>query len=301
MPAATGATGAKESGTGWLAATEAARICNESQNRHEKGGRRTFTAGPPMRSDRNKDRNHNNWKESVISDVTGEGRGFTRPCGSGVTSQRLSFGFFWTSPTVLKRISRVKSVRSRSKIKAGYLQVLSYAPPFQLPSSGSFSSIIMKAKIAGRPAPSGDDFRTSKRDKRQIKRATLMSKIAKSSSKTPKRRRASKKLVANLESLADALPDAADDSHDAVSQVNIIKQNTLRHKPGAMKRREKLERVERDRFAKNMAQMSTLPTQSEPTAENTTADANPTASRWSALRNFISQTMEQQPVFKANQ
>ncbi|KAJ5749937.1 hypothetical protein N7533_006965 [Penicillium manginii] len=159
----------------------------------------------------------------------------------------------------------------------------------------------MKAKIAGRPAPSGDDFRTSKRDKRQIKRATLMSKIAKSSSKTPKRRRASKKLVANLESLADALPDAADDSHDAVSQVNIIKQNTLRHKPGAMKRREKLERVERDRFAKNMAQMSTLPTQSEPTAENTTADANPTASRWSALRNFISQTMEQQPVFKANQ
>jgi hypothetical protein len=68
-----------------------------------------------------------------------------------------------------------------------------------------------------------------------------------------------------------------------------------------MKRREKLERVERDRFAKNMAQMSTLPTQSEPTAENTTADANPTASRWSALRNFISQTMEQQPVFKANQ
>ena len=161
-----------------------------------------------------------------------------------------------------------------------------------------------KAKSAGRPAqsgPFGDDFRTSKRDKRQIRHATLMSKIAKNSSKTPKRRRASKKLVANLESLAAALPDAADDSHDAVSQVNVIKQNTLRHKPGALKRREKLEKVERDRFAKNMAQMSTLPSQTPPPAETTTTDANPTANRWSALRNFISQTMEQQPVFKENQ
>lgn len=160
----------------------------------------------------------------------------------------------------------------------------------------------MKAKSAGRPAPFGDDFRTSKRDKRQIKHATLMSKIAKSTSNTPKRRRASKKLVANLESLADALPDAADESHDAASQVNVIKQKTLRHKPGAMKRREKLEKVERDRFAKNMAQMASLPTQSASPAENTTTttDTNPTANRWSALRNFISQTMEQQPVFKAN-
>lgn len=163
----------------------------------------------------------------------------------------------------------------------------------------------MKAKIAGRPASSGDDFRTSKRDKRQIKHATLMSRIAKSSSKTPKRRRASKKLVANLESLADALPDAEDGSHDAASQVNVIKQNTLRHKPGAMKRRERLEKIERDRFARNMAQMSSLPAQpaSTSTTENTTAttDSNPTANRWSALRNFISQTMEQQPVFKTNQ
>lgn len=127
-----------------------------------------------------------------------------------------------------------------------------------------------------------------------------MSKIAKSSSKTPKRRRASKKLVANLESLADALPDAADNSHDAASQVNVIKQNTLRHKPGAMKRREKVEKVERDRFTQNMAQMSSLSTQAA-SASAAKTDSNPTANRWSALRNFISQTMEQQPVFKANQ
>ncbi|KAJ5093100.1 hypothetical protein N7456_008961 [Penicillium angulare] len=155
-------------------------------------------------------------------------------------------------------------------------------------------------KVAPRSTPFGDDFRTSKRDKRQIKHASLMSKITKDSSKTPKKRRASKKLVANLESLADALPDAAEESHDAASQVNVIKQNTLRHKPGALKRREKLEKVERDRFAKNMAQMSGLqPTADANSGEDNTTP-NPTASRWSALRSFISQTMEQQPVFKTD-
>lgn len=158
-------------------------------------------------------------------------------------------------------------------------------------------------KVAPRSTPFGDDFRTSKKDKRQIKHATLMSKISKNASQNPKKRRASKKLAANLESLADALPDAAEDSHNAASQVNVIKQKTLRHKPGALKRREKLEKVERDRFAKNMAQMSGLQSTAQATPSDTamdTADANPTASRWSALRSFISQTMEQQPVFKTN-
>ncbi|KAJ5676072.1 hypothetical protein N7462_008969 [Penicillium macrosclerotiorum] len=158
-----------------------------------------------------------------------------------------------------------------------------------------------KTRNVGKVVPTksafGDDFRTSKKDKRQIKHATLMSKIAKSS-KTPKKRRPSKKLVANLESLADALPDAAEESHDAASQVNVIKQKTLQHKPGAMKRREKLEKVERDRFAKNMAQMATLPPAPTGSTGDASADPNVTASRWSALRNFISQTMEQQPVFQ---
>lgn len=174
----------------------------------------------------------------------------------------------------------------------------------RLPGSFSFSyphlPPPMKPKSPAKivpPAPFGDEFR-SKRDKRHIKHASLMSRIAKSSQKAPKKRRASKKLVANLESLADALPEAAEDSHDAASQVNVIKQNTLRHKPGAMKRREKLEKVERDRFARNMAQMSNLQSAPTPANNEPPADANPTANRWSALRNFISQTMEQQPVFK---
>lgn len=144
---------------------------------------------------------------------------------------------------------------------------------------------------------SGDDLRTSKKDKRQIKHAALMSKIEKSSRKAPKRRRASKKLVANLESLAEALPEAAEESNHGPSQVNIIKQKTLRHRPGAMKRREKLEKVERGRFAKNMAQMSSVRPDGH---SGTTPETGSTTQRWSALRSFISQTMEQQPIFKAS-
>lgn len=153
----------------------------------------------------------------------------------------------------------------------------------------------------------GDDFRTSKKDKRTIKHTSFVSRIEKSSQKTPKRRRVSKKL-ATLESLADALPDAdtEDQQQNPNSQVNIIKQKTLKHKPGAEKRRQKLEQLERDRFAKNMAQMAAIgttqaaPTTAEGTSSTATEEANGTSNRWAALRSFISQTMEQQPVFRAN-
>lgn len=153
-----------------------------------------------------------------------------------------------------------------------------------------------------------DDFRTSKKDKRTIKHSSFISKIEKSSKKAPKKRRASKKL-ATLDSLADALPDAdtEEQQQDPNNQVNIIKQKTLKHKPGAEKRRQKLEKLERDRFARNMAQMTAMDTSQEAPAPATTegtsstaAEANGTSNRWAALRSFISQTMEQQPVFKAN-
>lgn len=155
--------------------------------------------------------------------------------------------------------------------------------------------------------------RSSKKDKRTIKHSSFVSKIEKSSQKTPKRRRASKKLAANLDSLADALPDAEvqSEQHDLpnpTSQVNVIKQKTLKQKPGALKRRQNLEKVERDRFARNMAQMAAMDKDATaPDAEgnhhhhNTTEETNGTANRWAALRSFISQTMEQQPVFQGSQ
>ncbi|KKK18705.1 hypothetical protein P175DRAFT_0455370 [Aspergillus ochraceoroseus IBT 24754] len=144
-----------------------------------------------------------------------------------------------------------------------------------------------------------DDFRTTKRDKRIIKHASFVSKIEKSSAKSTKRRRASKKLLANLESLADALPETETELGDPSKQINIIKQKTLKHKPGAMKRKEKLEKLERERFAKNMAQMSNMQPAPAPTSKPDEG-AGSVSNRWAALRGFISQTMEQQPAFKTN-
>lgn len=145
------------------------------------------------------------------------------------------------------------------------------------------------------------DARGSKKDKRLMKHSSFVSKIEKNSQKSSKRRRASNKLAANLESLADALPETETDLHDPDNQVNIIKQKTLRHKPGAMKRRERLEKLERDRFAKNMAQMSGMQASSaQASSEGSENDSGATSNRWAALRGFISQTMEQQPVFRGN-
>lgn len=158
-----------------------------------------------------------------------------------------------------------------------------------------------------------------KQEKRTKKHGALLAKIQKS--QPPKRQRQRPKNLANLQALADALPDFDPDLQDPESSVNVIRQKTLRHKPGAQKRRQKLEKVERDRFASNMAQMAAMPkaedhtqtqspaqTQSQSQSESQTQSQTQTnsgsqefagtANRWAALRSFISQTMEHQPVFK---
>jgi len=87
-------------------------------------------------------------------------------------------------------------------------------------------------------------------------------------------------------------------------QVNIIKRKSMKSRPGAMKRREKLEQSERDRFAKNMAQLAASQPTSELDKENTSVDAvpntnvPPTNARWAALRGFISQTLETKPELR---
>lgn len=142
-----------------------------------------------------------------------------------------------------------------------------------------------------------------------------MNKVAKSSTKPARRRRPNKKLITTLEALADALPSEEDGNESSVrraagqnpeDQVNIIKRKSLKSRPGAMKRREKVDRGERDRFAKNMAQLAA----SRPTAQAGTESVNgsvkadgkaaipSTSDRWAALRGFISQTLETKPELK---
>jgi hypothetical protein len=101
--------------------------------------------------------------------------------------------------------------------------------------------------------------------------------------------------------LADALPDAENAEHNATnSQVNIIKHKSLKHRPGAMKRKDKLDRVERERFGKNMAQMaaSQAPSVADNSGAPVASDTATSSGRWAALRSFISQTMDQNPEFK---
>ena len=84
----------------------------------------------------------------------------------------------------------------------------------------------------------------------------------------------------------------------------------MKSRPGATKRREKLERMERERFGKNMAILVGLKGEvqvqgaggmavdGENESEKPAQTQNTTSNRWAALRGFISQTMEQKAEFR---
>jgi hypothetical protein len=135
-----------------------------------------------------------------------------------------------------------------------------------------------------------DGFLNSKKDKRTIKHSAFVNRIEKTHKKTLKRRRPSKKLITTLESLADALPDT-EDAERTVGDAKI-RHKTISTRPGATKRREKLEKLERERFGKNMAQLTAGGTP----VEGDGAQKAVTANRWAALRGFISQTLDQKPA-----
>jgi len=148
------------------------------------------------------------------------------------------------------------------------------------------------------PASNADKslFSASKRDKRTIKHSSFIGKIEKSSSKTPKRRRPNKKLVANLETLANALPDL-EDSVDGKGQAEVvvgqakIQRKSLKTRPGAMKRKENLEKMERDRFNKNLAQLAGHGGAGAATSATSIAD------RWAALKSHVQSTVEKKAEF----
>ena len=159
------------------------------------------------------------------------------------------------------------------------------APLRRLPghSAKPSKSILKKSDTSTQPPEAL--FLASKKDKRKIKHARLMSRVTKSNSTKPRRRRPNNKLVTTLEDLATALPDEDEVGQKvgltARDQVNIIKRKSMKSRPGALKRREKLDKGERDRFSMNMAQMATTNSQEDDTTK-----------KWAALRGFISQTLE---------
>ncbi|KAI9842463.1 MAG: hypothetical protein M1837_007132 [Sclerophora amabilis] len=164
-----------------------------------------------------------------------------------------------------------------------------------------------KSETADQSAPRSHlGLASSKRDKRIIKHSSFVSKIEKSSKQPRKRRRPSKRLITNLKSLADALPETgeAEESSTVVGDA-LIKHKSLKSRPGATKRKEKLERMERKRFGQNMAQMlqpvGVTPQQVSDNSGSGEGGSHVVDNRWSALRGFISQTLEQKPEFRETQ
>lgn len=154
-----------------------------------------------------------------------------------------------------------------------------------------------KAARVARPTPAKlpqpDEpslFPGSKKDKQKIKHSSFVSKIEKSSSKIQKRRRPNKKLIANLESLADALPGLDKEGVNGAIEVGQAKiqrkaLKSMKSRPGAMKRKEKLEKMEMDRFNKNLVQL----------ANN--SQGNAVQDRWAALKSHVQNNMEVKPEF----
>ncbi|KAE8448364.1 hypothetical protein EG329_009608 [Mollisiaceae sp. DMI_Dod_QoI] len=176
-------------------------------------------------------------------------------------------------------------------------------------TSNSGSGMITRPPPAHREgAVISDGFINSKKDKRTIKHSAFMSRIEKAHRKPLKRRRPNKKLKTTMDGLADALPNVEDLVQGKISGEGKIKMKSLRSKPGALKRKEKLERVERERFGKNMAQI--MGVKEEVPAPVTAAvmdvegiSAAPpvqtvTSSRFAALRAWVNTNMEKNPAFE---
>ncbi|KAI4094551.1 MAG: hypothetical protein L6R37_007216 [Teloschistes peruensis] len=153
-------------------------------------------------------------------------------------------------------------------------------------------------------AKSGGAFGASKKDKRTIKHSALISRIEKSKHKPKKRRRPSKKLVVSLESLADALPEAPSREEAAATEASAgkIRHRSLKSQPGAMKKKEKIIRLEKDRFNQNMAQLTAMTAiypsavEEDDASHGMTADnGRQIAHRWAALKTFIQQNVQQRP------
>ena len=130
-----------------------------------------------------------------------------------------------------------------------------------------------------------------------------------------KRRRPNKKLVANLESLVDALPDLDDEEGGklgggmgGVGGEGKVVMRSLSSGKGLQKRRKKEEGRERERFGRNMAELMGAQASVKSGGEGSMdvegggkVQKSSTASRFAALRNWIGATMEKEKAFEGKE
>ncbi|PMD64350.1 uncharacterized protein K444DRAFT_305942 [Hyaloscypha bicolor E] len=165
--------------------------------------------------------------------------------------------------------------------------------------------------------PAEISFINSKKDRRTIKHSAFISRIEKASKKPLKRRRPNKKLVTTLEGLADALPSVDELVKGGKGELGVGKmggrKGSLKSKPGAMKRKEKLERGERERFGRNLAAIMGSRAVEEEKANGVMAKnvevekgtdrleekkSEVVKGRFAALRAWVGTNMEKHPAFE---
>ena len=94
------------------------------------------------------------------------------------------------------------------------------------------------------------------------------------------------------------MPDATSEGNGATVVGDArIRHKSLKSKPGAMKKKERLEKSEMDRFSKNLAQMAHVTDalrSSVASAETLQVEASSRGSsqRWAALRSHIQSTLD---------
>ncbi|KAH3927179.1 ribosome biogenesis protein SLX9 [Parastagonospora nodorum] len=191
-------------------------------------------------------------------------------------------------------VSEVKWGGRTSKERGGLPTDCANMAPIKKRTTARAKSARAVRPAATLPKPESLDesaFASSKKDKQKIKHSSFVSKIEKSTTKSQKRRRPNKKLVANLESLADALSgldDAGADGKVETGQAKI-QRKSLKSRPGAMKRKEKLEKMEKERFNQNLVQLAS------------TTSGGATQDRWAALKSHVQNNMEVKPEFNKTQ
>lgn len=210
------------------------------------------------------------------------------------------------APVKPRRTARAKVARSKS-------QLGKYAPPSP---TGNSPDEVLEDSTAGAEMLD-DDFgfgvglKLNKKDKRSLKRNTLLNRVREAGiskdSKAKKRRRPAKKLKTDISGLEDVLPDVEGDGEwEGISGDEDMDENpgmrkarrkkegatgkmemkSLKHKPGAMKKKFEMEGRERERFGKNLAGLMSGKGGDEGQGD-----------RWAALRSFIGGTMERDAAF----
>jgi hypothetical protein len=192
------------------------------------------------------------------------------------------------------------------------------------------------------PTDDNAAWRLNKRDKRTIKHNSLLAKVRDGGIQKPsgRTRRPAKKLKTDIGGLADALPDvdgddefldSDEDGWEGISgdeedgDVSMAQpgaatkrrrrrkpatrsvegkmvMTSLKHRPGAMKKKMAMEGREMERFQKNLAVMvggggGTQAQSASRPARTLATSAPQQADRWAALRGFISNTMVQNKAF----